>query len=272
MTSTVSRTNTTASSASGLTATTGQVSRNSGNLVIWIDTKKAVADFLDKTIDPPDNPPSLYVDLEGVKLARDGMISIMQLFVAPLKTTYLINIYTMKSTAFTTIGLKSNRSLKDVLESKTTQKVVFDVRNHSDALFSHYGIRLRGVTDLQLMELAARTFGDRRFVNGLSRCIERDLGLGLIEKRDWTQRKEREKGGNHEVFNQRPLAQELKNYCVADVTFLPRLWALYNFKIAAAWRPRLRSATEARIRDSQSATYSPHSHEKARGPPTWEYY
>ncbi|KAK8052768.1 hypothetical protein PG996_012069 [Apiospora saccharicola] len=147
MASTVSRTNTTASSVSSLTATTVQASRNSGNLVIWIDTKKAVADFLDKIIDLPDSPPSLPTE--------DNL---------PFRHLY------------------------------------------------------------------------------------------------------------YEVFNQRTLAQELKDYCVADVTFLPRLWALYTFKIAAAWRPKFRSATEAQIRDSQSATYSPHSHKKARGPPTWEYY
>lgn len=207
------------------------------------------------------------------------MISIMQLFVATLKTTYLFHIYTMKSTAFTTPSPKSNCSLKDVLESETTQKIFFDVRNDSDALLSHYGIRLRGVMDIQLMELAARSHGGRRFVNGLSRCIERDLGFGPAEKRSWTQGKEKglalfhpDKGGDYEVFNQRTLAQELRDYCVADVTFLPRLWAWYNSKIAAIWRPRLYSATEARVPESQSAAYNPHDPDKALAPRSLQYY
>ncbi|KAK7943760.1 uncharacterized protein PG986_012873 [Apiospora aurea] len=241
-----------------------------------------MAEALDKIVDHPDDPPSLYIDLEGVKLLRDGTISTMQLFVAPLGTTYLIDIYSMQSTAFTTRGRKSNRSLQDVLESGATTKVFFDVRNDSGALFSHYSIRLRGVADLQLMELAARSYGSRRFVNGLAKCIERDLGLSPAEKRAWAEGKERglalfhpDRGGDYEVFNQRPLAQELKGYCVADVRFLPRLWAVYDIKIAARWRPRLRSATESRVRrvrESQSATYNPHGPERARAPSTLEYH
>ena len=47
-------------------------------------------------------------------------------------------------------------SLKVVLQSPSIPKVVFDIRNDSDARFSHYQIRVDGIKDLQLMELAPR--------------------------------------------------------------------------------------------------------------------
>ena len=259
---------------SSLTTSLGQVLPNVDKAEIWVDAQSAVGDAVDKIIDLPNEPPSLYIDLEGTNLSRDGTLSIMQVFVDPLKSTYLFDIYTLKSAVFTTRGPKSNRSLQDVLESEVIRKVFFDVRNDSDALFSHHGIQLRGIADLQLMELAARP-QDRRLLSGLAKCIKKDLGLSVAEKEAWARGKARglalfapERGGSYQAFDQRPLAPEMMEYCVADVTFLPRLWEVYERRLTAVWRPKLQRATEARVRESQSATYKPHGREKALAPRT----
>jgi len=125
----------------------------------------------------PTSPPSLYLDLEGVALSRHGSVSILQLHVSPKDRTFLIDIHSLGETAFSTTGT-SGQTLKGILESDTIPKVFFDVRNDSDALFSHYGIKLVCVHDLQLMELATRSFS-RRCVNGLTKCIERDINLSM---------------------------------------------------------------------------------------------
>ena len=52
-------------------------------------------------------------------------------------------------------------------------KVIFNIGNDSNALFSHYHISVDGIKDLQLMELASRK-GSQDFVAGLAKCIERD--------------------------------------------------------------------------------------------------
>ncbi|KAJ4307242.1 hypothetical protein N0V88_000623 [Collariella sp. IMI 366227] len=137
----------------------------------------------------PTSPPSLYLDLEGVNLSRHGTISILQIY------------------------------------SDTVPKVFFDVRNDSDALFAHFGVRLSGVRDLQLMELAARSPGEpRRLVSGLAKCIDRHAGLGLAERREWMAGKE----AGYEVFEERPLREEVRAYCVQDVKVLPMLWRRYE--------------------------------------------
>ncbi|QSZ28579.1 hypothetical protein DSL72_003077 [Monilinia vaccinii-corymbosi] len=219
----------------------------------------------------PVSPPSIYVDLEGVNLSRQGTISILQIYVAPLDQTYLIDVHTMGERAFSMIG-SSGVSLKDILELATIPKVFFDVRNDADALFSHFGIRLLGVKDLQLMELATR-FGGKTFVRGLAKCIEYDAPMTKQEKRVWKAVKEiglklfdPQLGGSYEVFNQRPLPVDIQNYCVQDVRFLPKLWELYNSKLTRDWAARVDKAVINRVREAQSATYQGHGPHKALGP------
>lgn len=45
---------------------------------------------------------------------------------------------------------------KDILENENIPKVFFDVRDDFDALFAHFGVALKVVEDIQLMESASR--------------------------------------------------------------------------------------------------------------------
>ena len=234
-------------------STTGPPTPGSTGLV---DTPTAISALVDILNNQPTTPPSLYLDLEGVNLSRHGTISILQIHVSPIHQTYLIDIHTLASTAFTTPGATTTLTLKHILESPTTPKVLFDVRHDSDALFALFNIRLAGVTDLQLMELATRTFS-RRVVSGLAKCIERDAVLSWTERSVWMAAKKRgrrlfvpEQGGRYEVFEERPLAEEVRRYCVQDVVFLPRLWVGYAARITPAWEGRVREASRERVERS----------------------
>ena len=102
-----------------------------------VDCETALISLLDDIVGLPIDLPSLYLDLEGIRLGRYGSISIISLFVRPRKKIYLIDIHLLGSGAFVTRGGKSV-SLRAILECSNTPKVVFDIRNDSDALFSHY--------------------------------------------------------------------------------------------------------------------------------------
>lgn len=240
----------------------------------FVDATGGVTKFLDNIAQIPSDPPSLYVDLEGINLGRSGSISILQVYVHPQRCTYLLDVHALGASCFSTAS-SLGVSVKDLLESSAVVKVFFDVRNDSDALFSHYGIRLAGVQDLQLMELATRTF-PRRHVNGLAKCIERDGPMSPADLLTWKTTKEKgvklfapEHGGSYAVFNQRPMPQDIIDYCVQDVELLPRLWALYNGKLTQAWRERVRASTIDRIVLSQSATYNGKGPHKALPPSGW---
>lgn len=236
-----------------------------------VDTAQGISDLVDSVTGLADDPPSLYLDLEGVNLSRAGTVCILQIFVLPAKHAYLVDVSVLGGQAFTTAG-KNDKTLKDLLESADVQKAIFDVRNDSDALYSHFGIRLDGIQDIQLMEFACRPCPGK-YVNGLARCIERDAMLTYEETTIWKETKDKGKrlfapecGGSYEVFNTRPLSDVIKLYCIQDVQYLPRLWSVYKRKITRRWLVKVEAATKARITSSQCSWYEPHGRHKALGP------
>lgn len=242
--------------------------------VIFVDKATAIAQLVDSVDGLSADPPFIFIDLEGVNLSRHGTISIMQVYFLPTKCTYLIDVYTLKDECFSTPG-KNGRTLRGILECDSIPKVFFDVRNDSDALYGNYQIKLAGIHDLQLMELATRSF-PRKCVNGLSKCIERDAPLSIQERLSWIQTKEGglrlfapEKGGRYEVFNERPLPDAIKFYCAQDVQILPRLWAHYDGKMGQRWREKVISESQARVQLSRSATYNGKGRHMALAPTGW---
>lgn len=238
----------------------------------FIDSEPALGELIDILLEQPTNPPSLYLDLEGENLSRQGTISILQILIVPRNLTYLIDIHTLSSKAFSTSGSDPARTLKTILESASVPKVFFDVRNDSDALYSHFDIRLAGVHDLQVMEFATRRMRGR-FVSGLSRCIERDLAMTPASMREWQAVKEKGKklfapecGGSYDVFNRRPLENDVALYCVEDVKLMPMLWELYSARLSPGVGDRVVRATVERVRESQSKSCVGHGSHKAIGP------
>ncbi|KFY70464.1 hypothetical protein V498_10343 [Pseudogymnoascus sp. VKM F-4517 (FW-2822)] len=242
--------------------------------ITFVDSVEGLLLLLDSIVNLATEPPSLYIDLEGIALGRRGSISILSLHIAPTKETYLIDIYSLKEAAFSTTNSKGT-SLKTVLESPTIPKVIFDIRNDSDALFGLFGVSVDGIKDLQLMELATR-MGSRGFLSSLVNCIARESPISAAAKAEWSLTKERgsrlfdpAKGGHYEVFNERPLKSEVVQYCHGDVALLPGLYGVYNAKLRqtgeAFWRVHVRHETKERIKLSQGPSYDARSKGKAVG-------
>lgn len=148
------------------------------------------------------------------------------------------------------------------------------MRNDSDALDSHYGISLRCIDDLQLMELATRS-GPRTRLNGLARCIRNHSGISSAQLERARDVKEAgtklflpDKGGGYEVFNQRPLEPIVQEYCILDVVHMPALWNAYRRRVPPFWKMMVKEAGEERVRESQEAGYEPNGEHKMYG--CWE--
>ncbi|KAK4502453.1 hypothetical protein PRZ48_005878 [Zasmidium cellare] len=240
----------------------------------FVDTPTSLVAFLDSLPDCEGQPPSLYIDLEGNSLGRHGTLSIITILVQPLETTYLIDVTTLGKETFTIKG-HGGLTLKTILESPNIIKVFFDVRNDSDALYSLYGIHLKAVEDIQLFEFASRTY-DKRYVNGLAKCIERHLQLPFAEQQQWQRGKDQGRrlfdpklGGSYAVFDKRPLTKAMMEYCAQDVVHMPRLRELYLNKLCDAWYVKIKAETEARIRLSQTKTYDGKGDWKKFGPSAW---
>ncbi|KAE8849543.1 hypothetical protein PTNB73_10496 [Pyrenophora teres f. teres] len=224
---------------------------------------------------PVPSSPIMYVDLEGVNLCREGSISIFTLLVdidIITRGVFLIDVHTLGAQAFNTPGAKKT-TLKDMLEDEKIPKVFFDVRNDSDALFTHFGVALQGIEDVQLMESATRkTTAYRKYLNGLAKCVENKLptrhgGGGLAAWKLAKEKGERlfkaEHGGSYEVFNQRPIPDDIISYCVGDVRHLPELRDTFYRQQTHQWRKLVGEEAKKRVATSQRSDYQPHSLNKA---------
>ncbi|KAK3669791.1 hypothetical protein LTR78_010308 [Recurvomyces mirabilis] len=242
-----------------------------------IDSSLSLKTFIDDLPDCKSAEPSLYIDLEGNNLSRNGTLSLITILVEPKHTVHLVDVTGLGKDAFDTAG-SNKRTLRQILESPEIVKVFFDIRNDSDALFGLFNVRVQGIEDVQLMELASRSFS-KRHINGLAKCIERDSTLSFKDKCEWKDGKERGKrlfdpklGGGYAVFDERPLSAEIKTYCVQDVLHMPALRELYRAKLCDAWWRRIEDETSARVRLSQGRSFNGQGMHMAEGPRSWQHW
>jgi exonuclease 3'-5' domain-containing protein 1 len=241
---------------------------------VMVDTSDTLKSLVDTLIPLEKSFGSIYMDLEGVRLSRHGSISIIQILVPSCEQAFIVDVHTLGQTAFDNLG-SEGKSLKDALESETIKKYLFDVRNDSDALFALFGVRLAGVVDVQLLELASRK-GPKHFVCGLAKCIEQEQTLPSLALSQWQSTKKEgvkmfdpKLGGSYEVFNVRPLPQVLIEYCVGDVEFLPLLSAIYDSRLDGPGMEKVRIETEKRLEQSRRPSYEPHGRHKSLAPQRW---
>ncbi|KAF5663320.1 3' 5' exonuclease [Fusarium circinatum] len=200
---------------------------------------------LESFIDSISSGATLYLDLEGKNLSRNGTITIITTLVHPTKVTKLIDVHTL-----------------DPLISKC----LWDVRNDADALWAHHKVRLAGVTDIQLLENASRV-GDKTYIRGLDICVEKDLRLGFMELHAWvrTKRAVRTRMAN-DVFSRHPLDSETEQYCINDVLHLPALQDTYKKRIDSQWMKKVMDESARRVVEACSPEYEPQSENKKLGP------
>ena len=75
-----------------------------------------------------------------------------------------------------------------------------------------------------------------------------------------------EHGDSYEVFNSRPMPQDIVDYCTQDVVYLPILLKIYDRKISTPWIRKVQNETLERVRVSQTASYEPRGKDKILSP------
>ena len=247
-----------------------------------INTTKQISDLLNWLVSrhapPVPYSPTMYIDLEGVNLCREGSVSIFTLLIDTgifTQRVCLIDVHVLGAQAFNTTGVKQ-KTLKDILQDEKIPKVFFDVRKDSDSLFAHFGVQLHGVEDVQLMKSATRkTTQSRRLLSGLAKWVEKDapMSFGGSGSGSWKLAKEKgerlfkpEHGGSYEVFNQRPIPAEIVDYCVGDVQCLPELRDKFWGSRDLQWRDLVKEESTKRVAASQRSEYQPHGRDKALAP------
>lgn len=57
------------------------------------------------------------------------------------------------------------------------------------------------------------------------------------------------------VFEERPLDPIMLQYSIQDVTYLPRLWAIFDSKLTPKWRSKVENEVFWRLQLARQAVY-----------------
>lgn len=170
---------------------------------VVVDSREALTDMLLSmagALDTPGGAADLSVDLEGWHLSRQGTISLVQIFVHATNVVYLVHVAVPGAAAFSTPVTATSGifkgmplTLKTVLESSAVTKLFWDCRGDANALYHLYEVKLAGVIDVQLWDVATRgTSKERAKVKSLHQAFTQRMRRDLSETaiKDWSLVKE----------------------------------------------------------------------------------
>jgi hypothetical protein len=145
-----------------------------GNLYALVDNPVRLRLALEALTEDGGVGEAVAVDLEGVNLGDivDGIITSVQLCRNGRGTVYIVDLLALGKGAF--VG---PYSLRDLLEDADTPKLFWDCRTDGRALHHLHGIKMQGVVDLQLLQIACFAASGREVlrVQGLGRAIAKSL-------------------------------------------------------------------------------------------------
>ncbi|KAF9773028.1 hypothetical protein IL306_009221 [Fusarium sp. DS 682] len=247
----------------------------------FIDTLEAIRSLVDgiATLNAMHRTawPLLYINIERQSLGPGGELNLFTILVdnaTNFRRSYIIDIGRLANTAFSTSGTYG-ASLRSILGSDFYKKAFFDVRFDSHALYTQYGIKLKGVCDVQLMENAFRpTAADREHLRLLENYIDERISGALrqrwlVTKHNGEWQYDPRKGGSYAVFKSRPISNRIRAYCYRNIQFMPQLYQHFS-RDSLAWMSMISGETERRIRETQKDGYDPLAEGRFRSPWTAE--
>ena len=203
---------------------------------------------------------TLFLDLEGRNLSRDGTITILTILAHPNGDLRLIDVLALGTSAFTTAA-SGGYTLKSILESSGIAKFMWGAKQDADALWALYGVCLTGVTDIQFLEHASRV-GNKvnHEVRGLAKAVQFDLELGAVERNSWLRTKKDVTAlMPSNIFTARPMKPRTIQYCANDVVHLPALRDLYRRRISDEWYAEVKERSERLLEEARSPSNDPRS-------------
>ena len=197
-----------------------------------VDDEASLKDALSELKGRAEHNALLAVDCEGVSLTRKGELTIIT--VATEEKAYIFDVLKLGKAVFT-------GGLSEILEDKSCEKLMFDCREDSDALWHQFNVKLTGVLDLQLLEIiyrretatASRPYSTKyarrsqrtdevEIIFGFARCLEL-----YVQDQDLIRRKNtgsRLLKYDSRIWKKRPLQDRLLEYCAVDTMGMFKLY------------------------------------------------
>jgi exonuclease 3'-5' domain-containing protein 1 len=212
----------------------------------------------------------IAVDCEGVDLSRTGKLCLVQIGLQN-GTVFIFDITVLGALAFEIRMNDGIETLKTLLESPRILKIIFDVRNDSEALFHQYNVALTNVMDIQLSELALRRCSGQKtqFLHGLKKVIEEHLDVDpttMALKASLTRRFAASNGFDVQMWNHRPLQSEAIEYAAADARLLFPLHRKFLSQLKPKWINKVMQLSNDRLQERYLKNPTPNGPERAYAP------
>ncbi|KAK4905781.1 hypothetical protein LTR66_017780, partial [Elasticomyces elasticus] len=204
---------------------------------INVTSRADVAEMVSQLAQIPRGHPSpqLGFDLEAWDLGRHGTNAYMQLRDYTKKQTYLIDLYHLEDAAFKTpASKKDNTTLRSIMEDPEILMLIVDSRSDADALNWFYGVKVRGVIDLQIVNILTESLQDGMYLpqgkkfDLIMLGVKYNGGVSEEEYKFFHTHKDynfKQHVDRYRQFLKRPLLPALKIYAVNDVLYLDRMYA-----------------------------------------------
>ncbi|KAK4507444.1 hypothetical protein PRZ48_001179 [Zasmidium cellare] len=131
--------------------------------LVVVDTVEQVEYMLERIIDTRDlnsQTPRIFINCVGDNLGRDGKMTLLTVYLPEASTVFLVDVMTFGPAVFQIHDdLEPDFTLQSMLEDASLVKACWDCRSNSDALFAHFSIKLAGVVEVQLLDLATKKSG-----------------------------------------------------------------------------------------------------------------
>lgn len=205
---------------------------------------------------------TLYIDLEGKNLSRNGTLSTITMLVHSTGMTGLIDIQTLGNAAFIT-SKPNGKTLDNILEDETA-KCFWDVRNDADALWPTIRSVLRAS---RINSSRTPPALETELTSMALKLVRQDLSLKFMELNRWMKTKKDIRSlMAQDIFTRRPLDDRTVQYCANDVAHLPALQNVYSKRLSSEWQVKVMDESARRVAEACRVSYDPHSELKKLGP------
>lgn len=186
-------------------------------------------------------------DTKGVNLSRTGRMTVISISLCtPCSVTCLLDLVSIGPSIFS-----GKSSLKELLESNTIQKMSYDCRIDSNAVFHQYGVKLRNVLDLQVYQLGIKIengkyLQQRQPGTDYLRGLKYTSGgyLTREDRRDtWALSPPHRQ--DPDVWGKRPLRHDVWQYAANDVHCISRIYfGMSQLKLTPSVFERVKKGSE----------------------------
>lgn len=94
----------------------------------------------------------LAIDCKGLRMGTGRSGELTAISVATPKQVFIFDVLELGQSVF-------DNGLREILEDKTKEKLMFDCRRNADNLFHQQKVKVAGILDLQLLEVMYRHTG-----------------------------------------------------------------------------------------------------------------